>query len=98
MGDWPPRSRRPVYEAGEFGREDGTRSRSPSPYPVSAIRWIATYEGQTVDQRALVEQARRGDHDAFAVLAGDAIARLDAAARLILRDRELAKDVVQETL
>jgi len=51
-----------------------------------------------VDQRALVERARRGDHDAFAVLAGDAIARLDAAARLILRDRELAKDVVQDTL
>jgi RNA polymerase sigma-70 factor (ECF subfamily) len=51
-----------------------------------------------VDQRALVERARRGDHDAFAVLAGAAIARLDSAARLILRDRELARDVVQETL
>jgi len=51
-----------------------------------------------VDQRALVERARRGDHDAFAVLAGNAIARLDAAARLIIRDRELAKDVVQDTL
>jgi RNA polymerase sigma-70 factor (ECF subfamily) len=51
-----------------------------------------------VDQRALVEQARRGDHDAFARLAGGAIARLDAAARLILRDHELARDVVQDTL
>ena len=55
-------------------------------------------KGQALDQQALVERARRGDHDAFAVLAGDAIARLDAAARLILRDRELAKDVVQDTL
>jgi RNA polymerase sigma factor (sigma-70 family) len=49
-----------------------------------------------VDQRALVERARRGDHDAFAVLAGASIARLDAAARLILRDPELARDAVQE--
>lgn len=52
----------------------------------------------TVDQRGLVEQAQRGDHDAFAVLAGGAIARLDAAARLILRDNELARDAVQEAL
>ena len=44
----------------------------------------------------LVERARQGDHDAFAVLAGAAIARLDAAARLILRDPELARDAVQE--
>jgi len=51
-----------------------------------------------VDQRSLVEQAQRGDHDAFAMLARAAVARLDAAARLILRDRELARDAVQETL
>jgi RNA polymerase sigma-70 factor, ECF subfamily len=49
-----------------------------------------------VDQRELVERAKRGDHDAFAVLVGAAIARLDAAARLILRDPELARDAVQE--
>ena len=49
-----------------------------------------------MDQRRLVEQAQRGDHDAFATLAGAAIARLDAAARLILRDRELARDAVQD--
>jgi RNA polymerase sigma-70 factor (ECF subfamily) len=49
-----------------------------------------------MDQRELVERARRGDHDAFAVLAGRFVARLDAAARLILRDRELAQDAVQE--
>ena len=47
-------------------------------------------------RRELVERARRGDHDAFAELAGTAIARLDAAARLILRDPELAKDAVQD--
>lgn len=49
-------------------------------------------------QRDLVERARRGDHDAFAVLAGATIGRLDAAARLILRDAHLAQDAVQETL
>ena len=49
-----------------------------------------------MDQQRLVEQARGGDHDAFAVLAGDAIAQLDAAARLILRDPELARDAVQD--
>ena len=49
-----------------------------------------------MDQRALVERAGRGDHDAFAELVRASIARLDAAARLILRDRELASDAVQE--
>jgi RNA polymerase sigma-70 factor (ECF subfamily) len=49
-----------------------------------------------VDQRELVERARKGDHDAFAVLAGAFVARLDAAARLILRDHELARDAVQD--
>jgi RNA polymerase sigma-70 factor (ECF subfamily) len=54
--------------------------------------------GETVEQRELVERARRGDHDAFAQLAAGAVTRLDAAARLILRDRELARDAVQEAL
>ena len=49
-----------------------------------------------MDQRDLVERAKRGDHDAFAQLAGAVVARLDAAARLILRDPELARDAVQE--
>jgi RNA polymerase sigma-70 factor (ECF subfamily) len=49
-----------------------------------------------VDQRDLVNRAKRGDHDAFAVLVGASIARLDAAARLILRDPELARDAIQE--
>jgi RNA polymerase sigma factor (sigma-70 family) len=51
-----------------------------------------------VDQRGLVERAQRGDHEAFSVLASASIARLDAAARLILRDSELARDAVQEAM
>ena len=51
-----------------------------------------------MDQRGLVERARGGEHDAFALLTRAAIARLDAAARLILRDRELARDAVQDAL
>jgi RNA polymerase sigma-70 factor (ECF subfamily) len=49
-------------------------------------------------QQELVERARRGDHDAFAALAGAALFRLDATARLILRDPDRAKDAVQEAL
>ncbi len=51
-----------------------------------------------MDQRGLVERARGGDHDAFAQLARAAAVRLDQAARLILRDPELARDAVQEGL
>ncbi|MBF8290666.1 MAG: hypothetical protein HW391_1634 [Chloroflexi bacterium] len=51
-----------------------------------------------MDQRGLVGRAQRGDHDAFALLAGATIARLDAAARLILRDHDLARDAVQEAM
>lgn len=51
-----------------------------------------------MDQRALIERARGGDHDAFTTLLDVRLARLDAAARLILRDPELARDAVQEAL
>lgn len=51
-----------------------------------------------MDQRTLVGQAQRGDHDAFAALVRERIVRLDVAARLILRDAELARDAIQETL
>ena len=51
-----------------------------------------------MDQRGLVVRARRGDHDAFTALVDLTIARLDSAARLILRDPELARDAVQESL
>ena len=49
-----------------------------------------------MDQRDLVERAGRGDHDAFAALVGASIARLEAVARLVLRDQDLARDAVQE--
>jgi len=48
--------------------------------------------GATVDQRTWVERAQKGDRDAFAALVHAAAARLDAAARLIVRDNELARD------
>ena len=51
-----------------------------------------------MDQRGLVERAREGDHDAFSELVRAAVVRLDRAARLILRDPELARDAVQEAL
>jgi RNA polymerase sigma-70 factor (ECF subfamily) len=51
-----------------------------------------------VDQRDLIDRARRGDHDAFADLIDVRLARLDAAARLIVRDAELARDAVQDAL
>ena len=51
-----------------------------------------------MQQRELVERARRGDHDAFTALAGAAASRLDALARLILRDPDRGKDAVQEAL
>jgi RNA polymerase sigma-70 factor (ECF subfamily) len=54
--------------------------------------------GDDVDQPELVARAGRGDHDAFAVLVRGSLARLDAIARLILRDAELARDAVQEAL
>jgi RNA polymerase sigma-70 factor (ECF subfamily) len=49
-------------------------------------------------QRELVERARRGDQDAFGALIGEAIDRLYAAATLILHDRTMAEDAVQETM
>ena len=51
-----------------------------------------------MDQRGLVERAAGGDREAFGALVRPSAARLDAAARLILRDPELARDAVQETL
>jgi RNA polymerase sigma-70 factor (ECF subfamily) len=51
-----------------------------------------------VDQYGLVDRAREGDRQAFAELVRASGARLDATARLILRDPDLAQDAVQETL
>ena len=49
-------------------------------------------------QRELVQQARRGDDGAFEVLISSAADRLYATATLILHDRTLAEDAVQETM
>jgi len=49
-------------------------------------------------RRDLVERARGGDRAAFAELAAQSIARLFNVAQLMLRDRDLADDAVQETL
>jgi RNA polymerase sigma-70 factor (ECF subfamily) len=49
-----------------------------------------------VHQRELVDRAGRGDQDAFALLVGESIAQMEAVARLILRDQELARDAVQD--
>jgi RNA polymerase sigma-70 factor, ECF subfamily len=56
----------------------------------------------TVDEgsmeRALVEAARDGNRDAFAVLASRVVDGLYATARAVLRDTDRAEDAVQETL
>ena len=49
-------------------------------------------------QAELVDRARRGDREAFGVLAAGAVDRLYAIARLALRDTELAEDATQEAL
>jgi RNA polymerase sigma-70 factor, ECF subfamily len=49
-------------------------------------------------QTALVDRARRGDREAFSVLAGGAVDRVYAIARLILRDTDLAEDATQDVL
>ena len=49
-------------------------------------------------QTALVDLARRGDHEAFSVLAGGAVDRLYGIARLILRDADLAEAATQDAL
>jgi RNA polymerase sigma-70 factor (ECF subfamily) len=49
-------------------------------------------------QAELVDRARRGDREAFGVLAAGAVDRLYAIARLALRDTELAEDATQDAL
>jgi RNA polymerase sigma-70 factor, ECF subfamily len=51
-----------------------------------------------VDDSDLVRRAQHGDVDAFAVLTSPRTRRLFTAARMIVRDDELAADVVQEAL
>jgi RNA polymerase sigma-70 factor (ECF subfamily) len=49
-------------------------------------------------ERDVVERARRGDREAFAVLADASIARLYNLGQLMLGDPDLADDAVQEAL
>jgi RNA polymerase sigma-70 factor (ECF subfamily) len=51
-----------------------------------------------VVDRELIVRARSGDRDAFATIVTASIGRLDAVARLIIRDPDRAKDAVQDTL
>ena len=51
-----------------------------------------------MQQRGLVDRAADGDREAFGAIVRASGARLDSAARLILRDPELARDAVQEAL
>jgi len=76
------------------------KNRIPDPDAIGyeATSEVASVTEATVDQRQLVERARQGDHDAFAELARAAVVRLDRAARLVLRDPELARDAVQDGL
>jgi len=62
------------------------------------VRQVAVLERGTGVDRDLVVRAQGGDQDAFAMLAGASIGRLDATARLVLRDPDRAKDAVQEAL
>jgi len=49
-------------------------------------------------QADLVRRAKRGDREAFAVLAAGSVDRLYATARHILRDAELAEEATQDAL
>ena len=50
------------------------------------------------DRLDLVQRARRGNREAFDVLAAGVIDRLYSVARLVLRDADRAEDATQETL
>jgi RNA polymerase sigma-70 factor (ECF subfamily) len=49
-------------------------------------------------RQELVERAKRGDREAFGLLAAGEVDRLHAIARLVLREPDLAEDAVQEAL
>src|SRR3954453_14681458 len=74
-------------------RSSRGRSHTPRARPDGRRR-----EGRPAMGRDLVILAKAGDHDAFSTLAAISVARLLAAARLILRDAGLAEDAVQEAL
>jgi RNA polymerase sigma-70 factor (ECF subfamily) len=51
-----------------------------------------------IGQEQLVKRARSGDRDAFTALAASHLDRMYATASLMLHDRDLAEDAVQEAL
>jgi len=53
---------------------------------------------ERIVRRDLVQRARDGDRAAFGTVAAESIPRLFNIAQLMLRDRDLADDAVQETL
>jgi RNA polymerase sigma-70 factor, ECF subfamily len=60
------------------------------------VRGVVPQAEDAVEHRALVERAREGDTVAFTELLDAALGRLDGAARLIVRDPDLARDAVQD--
>ena len=56
------------------------------------VRGVVPQAEDAVEHRALVELARKGDTVAFTELLDAALSRLDGAARLIVRDPDLAHD------
>ena len=75
----------------------GTSSSIRSPYGIERPDWPLTSKGDRGPASSR-ERAAKGDQDAFGLLVHESLARLDGVARLILRDAELARDAVQETL
>ena len=72
----------------------GRNVRWSTPVPLSAAWWIHRGRPWT---SGISSSERPGDHDAFGALVDATIAGLEAVARLILRDHELARDAVQDT-
>jgi len=75
----------------------GTLRASTRPIP-SERDQVGRVEPAVGMQRALVERAMRGDHEAFGDLVRASTDRLYAVASLILRDGDRGQDAVQEAL
>src|SRR5262245_19060864 len=75
------------------GSSSGTRESA-----TSLTEQVAPRSQARAATRDAIARAQRGDHEAFEYLAGAIAGRLTGTATLILRDRDAARDVVQETL
>ena len=95
------RLRRPTPEKhSSGGLISGARTETeiPTPYPIEHDHRGVPMPRRPWTSEDSSSERGEGDHDAFAELARGAVTRLDRAARLILRDPELARDAVQEAL